>query len=127
MEKNENMLLPLDIAQKIVKSMFSKQARDIKLYRVTETTIIADYYVLCTGRSSTHIKSLSDEAAYQLECDGIESRIEGVEASGWILVDFGSVILHVFNGESRSFYKLERLLENAEEIDVSDLDVADGE
>lgn len=127
MENNTNIaadeLMPFDIAEKIAKTLFNKQARDVKMYRVTETTIIADYYVICTGRSSTHVRSLSDEIQYELECVGVNSKIEGVEASGWILVDFGSVIVHVFNSESRGFYKLERLLETAEEIDISYLDV----
>lgn len=134
MENNEKKsfsenteLTPLEIAEKIAKTLISKQAKDIKLYRVTETTILADYYVLCTGRSSTHVRSLSDEISYQMECEGVNSRIEGVEASGWILVDFGCVIAHVFNSESRGFYKLERLLDGAEEIDVSILDIPNGE
>ena len=121
----EKELLPLDIAEKVAKTLLKKQAREVKMFKVTETSVITDYYVICTGRSSTHVKSLADEIAYELECDGVDSKIEGVEASGWILVDFGSVIAHVFNGESRGFYKLERLLASAEEIDVSYLDAPD--
>lgn len=115
-------ILPLDIAEKVAKTLLSKQARDVKMFKVTETTVITDYYVICTGRSSTHVRSLADEAVYELECDGVDARVEGVESSGWILVDFGSVIAHIFNSESRGFYKLERLLESAEEMDISHLD-----
>ena len=118
----QNEDLPRYMAEKAAKCMLSKQARDVKLFRVTETTVIADYYIICTGRSSTHVKSLADEVAYQFECEGMECRIEGVESSGWLLVDLGAIIVHVFNSESRGFYKLERLLDASEEIDISHLD-----
>ena len=91
------------------------------MYNVVDNTVIADYYVICSARSSTHIKALADEVCYRLELEGVkELRVEGRDGGTWVLVDFGSVIVHIFSKDAREFYKLERLLNEETKEDLSE-------
>lgn len=117
---------PQDIAEFMVRILDAKRGRDIKLLYVENRTIIADYFVLCTGSSTTQVSALSDEVEYRLSQYGIAPlHIEGERGDGWILTDYGSVLLHVFNGEQRDFYKLEKLYDEGSEQDISSLLTAD--
>ena len=102
-------------------ALYGKQGIDIKMFHVTENTIVADYYVICSARSSTHIKALADEVCYKLSLQGREaSHVEGRDGGTWVLVDFGSVIVHVFSREARDFYNLELLQSEESEIDLAE-------
>ncbi|MHC1694762.1 MAG: ribosome silencing factor [Eubacteriales bacterium] len=80
------------------------------MVRVDKQTIIADYFVIATGTSTTHIKSLADELEFRLGEEGYSpSRIDGVNNDSWVLMDYGSVLIHIFKPESREFYKLDKL------------------
>lgn len=125
MNENENMIShleePSDIAVAAAKALYLKQAGDIQMYNVTDNTIIADYYVICSARSSTHIKALADEVCYKLDLGGVTaSRVEGRDGGTWVLVDFGCVIVHIFSKEAREFYKLERLLNEENKKDLTE-------
>lgn len=110
------------LAEKIITVLHTKGAGDIKLLHVEKSTIIADYYVLCTGNSRTHIQALADEVAFQLSQAGIvPHHSDGKNTEEWIVLDFGSVILHVFSRSAREFYKLEKLWSDAADIDISHL------
>ncbi len=110
-----------ELALLAVRALYGKQGFNLKLYHVEDTTIITDYYVICTGRSTTHIKALADEACYRLDLGGVHAaHIEGRETGTWILLDFGSVIVHVFSRDERDYYKLERLLPEGTEVDITD-------
>ncbi len=110
-----------ELALKAVKILDDKKAEDLRLFHIEEHTVIADYFVVATGTSSTHVKALADEVEYELSKLGVEvDHIEG-RATGWILLDYGTVIVHVFSKESRDFYNLERLWADAPEEDISDL------
>ena len=112
----------VDIAAFMVRVLDAKRGRDIKLLHVEDRTIIADYFVLCTGSSTTQVSSLSDEVEYRLSQYGIKSlHTEGKRGDTWILTDYGSVILHVFNAEQRDFYKLEKLYDEGSALDISKL------
>ena len=101
-----------------------KKGRDIKLLHVADKTIIADYFVICTAGSASQIKSLSDEAGRKLtELGEAPRRVEGYRDGGWVLMDFGCVIVHLFLEEARGFYDLERLWSDAPEVDVSYLTI----
>ena len=124
MENNETLdytaLSSKELALLTVAALYSKQGFDMKLYHVEDTTIITDYYVICTGRSTTHIKALADEACYRLGLGNVHAaHIEGRETGTWILLDFGSVIAHVFSRDDRDYYKLDRLLPEGTEVDIS--------
>ena len=113
---------PREIAEAIVSVLDAKKARDIKLLHVEEQTSIADYFVLCTGTSKTQVRSFIDEVEYKLSLSGIAPHhIEGVDASGWMLADFGAVIVHVFSRDARQFYNLEKLYAETSEEDISAL------
>lgn len=111
------MLTPAQIAEQIVKALEDKKARDIKVLKTGGLTVLADYFVLCTGTSTTHIKTLTDEVEKRLEQAGEPPlRREGYRAGGWVLLDFGCVVVHLFLEETRAFYALERLWGDAEEV-----------
>ena len=116
------MLTPKEIAGLVVNALDNKKAQDIKLLRTRDITILADYFVICTANSTTQLKTLSDEVEISLKEKGeTPLRREGHRSGGWVLVDFGCVVVHLFLRESREFYTLERLWSDAEDIDVSAL------
>lgn len=113
---------PVQLAEAAVKALDDKKAKDIKLLCTAGLTVLADYFVICTANSTTHIKTLSDEVDKVLSEKGEPPiRREGYRSGGWILLDFGCVIVHIFLQEMREFYNLERLWSDAEEIPVSSL------
>jgi len=113
---------PETLAKFIVAILDSKKAHDIKLLHVEKQTVIADYFVICTGKSRTQIRALADEVEYKLSHYDIKPiHIEGADSGIWVLEDFGYVILHVFTDEAREFYKLEKLYQDTTERDISEL------
>lgn len=113
---------PEMLAKLIVAILDSKKARDIKLLHVERQTVIADYFVICTGTSRTQLRALADELEFKLEPYGIAPiHIEGADTGIWVLQDYGTVIVHLFNRESRDFYKLEKLYQDTTEHDISEL------
>ena len=111
--------MSLDIVKKVVKALDDKKGNDIQIIKIEELTIVADYFVICTANSNTHVRSLADEVEYQLGEAGITAdHIEG-RATGWVLLEFGGVVVHIFLEESRNYYNLERLWEDAKKIDAS--------
>ena len=116
------MLTPAEIAGIAAKALDDKKARDVKVLKTAEQTVLADYFVICNGTSSTHIKALVDEVDKQLsEAGEPPIRREGLRSDIWVLMDFGSVIVHVFTDEARKFYNLERLWSDSEEVPISSL------
>ena len=113
---------PLEIAKTLVRVLDMKKGRDIKLLHVSDKTIIADYFVICGGTSNTNIKALAGEAEYKLGLCGITPlHLDGYSEGEWIVVDFGSVMVHIMNRDNRDFYKLEKLWGDAESVDISDI------
>lgn len=121
-EDDKNMLTPAEIAGIAARALEDKKARDVKILKTAEQTVIADYFVICNGTSSTHIKALVDEVDRKLsEAGEPPIRREGLRSDIWVLMDFGSVIVHVFTDEARKFYNLERLWSDSEEVTLSSL------
>ena len=111
--------MSLDIVKKIVKALDDKKGNDIQIIKIEELTIVADYFIICTANSNTHVRALADEVEYQLEEAGIKAdHIEG-RATGWVLLEYKGVVVHIFLEESRNYYNLERLWEDASKIDVN--------
>lgn len=110
--------MSLDIVKKVVKALDDKKANDIQVMKTQELTIVADYFVIATANSNTHVRALADEVEYQLEEAGITAdHIEG-RATGWLLLEYQGVVVHIFLEESRNYYNLERLWEDAEKVDI---------
>jgi len=125
---NENEMIvptletPEDVAKYAVQILDSHKAKDLKLLHVFDQTIIADYFVICTGNSSTQLRSLADEVEYKLGLAGITpTHIEGDGNCGWMLLDLASVIVHIFDPRSRGFYDLEKLYSEDAEVDITSL------
>lgn len=109
----------LTVAQNIVKVLSDKKGLNIKLIKISDVSVVADYMVLCTGNSSTHVKALSDEVEYKLKNLGVPvNHIEGHRSNSWVLLDYLDVVVHIFSNEAREFYNLDRLWEDGEEIDI---------
>ena len=116
------MLTAAQIAAIAAKALDDKKAKDVKILRTTEQTVLADYFVICNGTSSTHIKALVDAVDKALsEAGEPPVRREGLRSDIWVLMDFGSVLVHVFTDEARKFYNLERLWSDSEEVSLSSL------
>ncbi|MEE3332705.1 MAG: ribosome silencing factor [Ruminococcus sp.] len=109
-------------ALEIVKALNSKLGLDIKLIEISDVTVLADYMVIATGRSSTQVKALADEVEFKLSEKGVEpSHIEGHRSNSWILLDYTDIIVNVFDEEARDFYALDRLWQDGKEIDIEDI------
>ena len=116
------MLNPKEIAYEVTKALDAKKGMDIKLLKIDRVSSLADYFLICTGTSNTHVKTLCDFAEYTLEELG-EKMLgrEGHRGNTWELLDYGTLVIHVFTDEARKFYDLERLWADAESIDLSDI------
>ena len=116
------MLTPAEIAAVAAKALEEKKAKDVKVLKTAEQTVLADYFVICNGSSTPHIKALVDEVDKELsEAGEPPIRREGLRSDIWVLMDFGSVIVHVFTDEARKFYNLERLWSDSELVDPATL------
>lgn len=112
-----------ELALKAAEILSSKKAADLKVLEIKELTSICDYFVICSGTSTPHIKALCDETEEKLAetCDA-KCRREGYGAANWLLMDYGNVVIHIFNKESLDFYGLERLWADAPQIDLNFLE-----
>lgn len=100
------------ILEKILKVLDEKKAKDITTIDIAEKTILADYFVVASGTSSTHIKALADNIEYELKKEKIyPNKIEGYQSNSWILLDYSEVIIHIFTEEERRNYNIEELWE----------------
>ena len=116
------MLSAREVALEVTKALDEKKGIDIKVLRIEKISSLADYFVICTGTVNTHVKTLCDYAEYTMEQLG-ETMMgrEGHRGNSWELLDYGSVVVHVFTEEARKFYDLERLWADAEVVDLSDV------
>lgn len=112
----------LETAKLAVKAICNKKGLNVKLIGIRDISSIADYFVIAAGTSNTHVKALADEVEFRLDNEGIGvSHIEGYRSDLWILMDYIDVVVHVFSDEAREYYDLERLWQDGEEIDISDI------
>ena len=107
--------------EKIVKVLDNKKAEEIKVIKISELTVMSDYFIIANGTSNTHVRALAEEVEAELSEAGVEPRnIEG-RSTGWILLDYGDVVVHVFTPRDREYYNLERLWQDGEEFDISEI------
>ena len=107
-----------EFAENMCKFLSDKKAQDIVKIYVADKTIIADYFIIASGRSTTQVKSLCANLTEYAESLGVEvKRSEGVSEGRWAVVDFGDVIVHVFNDEQRLFYHLEKIWGDGEKFE----------
>lgn len=111
-----------ELAALLAKALDSKKGQDIKVLKTEELTTLTDYFVLCTATSNTQVKAMSDACEEAAEKQGEHAHhIEGHRDGTWLLMDFSSVVVHVFTDEARKFYDLERLWSDAQEMDMAEI------
>ncbi len=104
----------------IVGAMENRKAINIKVLKIDKLTAVADYFVICNGTSVTQIKAIADEVEFKLEQAGVVvSHREGYSSGNWILLDYDSVVVHIFHPTARDYYNLEKLWADADEIDTA--------
>lgn len=119
---------PEELAHAVFDVLDAKKAQNIKVLRVQDQTVITDYFVICSGNSGTQVKALGGEVEYKLGLRGVDPvHFEGRDNNGWIVLDYSSVIVHIFSRENRDFYKLEKLYGDAQEIHFLGIDDKIGE
>ena len=103
-----------------VKILDSKKAEDIRVIKIGDLTILADYFIIADGTSSTQTKALADELEFRLKQQGrVPKQVQGNNGSNWIILDYSDVVIHIFYKETRDFYNLERLWSDGEDMDIS--------
>lgn len=113
----------LELAKEACKILNNKKASELKIIKIEDISSLADYFVLASGTSNTHVNALADEVEVQLKQIGVTpDHIEGYRSNSWVLMDYDTVIVHVFTPDSREFYDLDRLWQDGEPVDTSFLD-----
>lgn len=111
-------LSPEEIKNVVCRELDERKAVDITVLKVTDLTVIADYFVICTARSNKQVKALAEYVCEKLEDEGVKAlRTDGVAEGKWAVIDFGSVIVHVFNDDTRVFYCLEKLWTSGDNVE----------
>lgn len=112
-------MTPSEKMERIVRSLDKHLGKDIVAIDVRGVSAITDYFVFVTGGSTTQVKALCDYVEQDLAlCDVQPLRIEGYTAARWILLDYGEVVLHIFQQEARGFYDIERLWKDGTPVDL---------
>lgn len=111
-----------EMAVQLAQALDNKKGQDIKVLKTENLTSLADYFVICTATSNTQVKAMSDACEEAMEKQGERvHHIEGHRDGTWLLMDFSSVVVHVFTEEARKFYDLERLWADAQDVDLSEV------
>lgn len=107
-----------DILKIAANALNSKKARELNAVKVADLTVLAEYFLMCTATSSTHVRALADEVEEKLSEAGVQPHhIEG-KTTGWIVLDYGSVIIHVFSRDQREFYALDKMWSDGEQVEL---------
>lgn len=107
------------LAALAVEALENKKAEDISIIDISEVSVIADYFIIAGGSNKSQIQALSDTVDEVLGRAGLPlKQIEGYNNANWILLDFGDIIVHIFDKENRLFYDLERIWRDGKQIDM---------
>ncbi len=110
-----------ELAIRLARALDAKKAVNVHILAVEDLTTVTEYFVIATGMSTTHVGALADEAEFQLDREGVKVlRTEGHDGKRWVLLDYSSVIVHVFVPNTRTYYDLEHLWADGEPIDISE-------
>ena len=117
----ENKIDSKPLAIEIAKILDKKKAQDVRVLKVESLPVLTDYFVIASGTSTTQVGALADEVEYALSQKGIEpDTTEGFDSKNWVLLDYSSVIVHVFVPNTRPYYDLEHLWADGEPMDISE-------
>ena len=111
---------PKELAKAIAKILSNKIATDIRVLEVTDLTVLADFFIIATGNSNTHLKTLCDEVEYVLKKQDLLPR-QVERSENWMLLDYGAVVVHLLLQDAREFYSIERLWSDAKQHSEDEL------
>lgn len=118
MEKSKS----LEMAKLAIDALEDKKAEDIRVIDISEVSVIADYFIIAGGSNRSQIQALCDNVEEKLGRAGTPAKqIEGYDTANWILLDFGDIIVHIFDKENRLLYELERIWRDGKQIELSDM------
>lgn len=116
MEKSKKM------AKIAYQALDDKKGEDIKIIDISQVSVLADYFIICNGSNESQVRALVDNAEEELSKEGFQvKQTEGHGLDNWVLMDFGDIIIHVFDKENRLFYDLERIWSDGKQVDISEL------
>lgn len=114
------------MARLACKALEDKKAVDIKVIDIEKVSILADYFIIASGTNRNQVQAMADNAEEILGRAGYEPRqIEGYQNANWILMDYGDLVIHIFDEENRLFYDLERIWRDGQSLSITDLDKAE--
>ncbi len=109
----------MEMAKLAVAALEEKKAEDIRIIDISQVTVIADYFIIAGGNSRNQIQALCDNVQERLGRTGYPAKqVEGYDTANWVLLDFGDVIVHIFDKENRLLYDLERIWGDGKQVDV---------
>ncbi len=112
----------LEMAKLAIDALEDKKAEDIRVIDISEVSVIADYFIIAGGSNRSQIQALCDNVEEKLGRAGTPAKqIEGYDTANWILLDFGDIIVHIFDKENRLLYELERIWRDGKQIELSDM------
>ncbi len=111
-----------EMAKLAVKALEDKKGEEIRVIDISEVSVLADYFIIANGSNRSQVQALSDNVAETLGRAGVHTKqVEGYESANWILLDFGDIIVHVFDKENRLFYDLERIWRDGKIVEADSL------
>ena len=109
-------------AQLIVRAADDKKAREMVLLDLRGLTVMTDYFFICSGTSSTHIRTITDSIVENAKRAGLGGiRVEGYDAAAWVLMDYGDVVAHVMASDQREYYDLEAFWKDAKKVPIEEM------
>ncbi len=110
-----------DMARIAIAALEDKKAEDIRVIDISNVSVLADYFIIASGNNRNQLQALSDEVEERLGRQGYAPKqVEGYENANWILLDFGDIIVHLFDNENRIFYDLERIWRDGKQMDAKE-------
>jgi len=111
-----------EMARIVCEALAEKKALDIKIINIEEISVLADYFIISSGSNRNQVQAMVDNVEEFMEKAGYRPRqIEGYQTAHWILMDYGDIVIHVFDEENRLFYDLERIWRDGKSLDVEEL------
>ncbi len=113
----------IEKARLAASAALDKKAKDVVILELKDLSIITDYFLICSGESTTQVKAIADNIEERLRREAVRpSGIEGYNLSQWVLMDYGDLVVHVFEEERRAFYELEKLWLDAPRVEIEGKD-----
>lgn len=111
-----------EMTKAAIQALEDKKAEDIRVIDISEVSVLADYFIIANGTNRSQIQALSDHVEEALGRKGYPvKQVEGYDTANWVLMDFGDIIVHVFDKENRLFYNLERIWRDGKAVEISDI------